>query len=340
MEGLLWSIGLKALRAQRHVESGIVDALRIMGQVKYDDPALASLSAPVAISVAVGLAALGAARARGSLKYYGTSRKCIIMLLALLMSLAKAAMVWSAINLMAGPYVEVERQVNLTTGGNMYKANASIAVILVDVSKSMASPIGNTTRIGLAVDVACGLAEQMARGGARVHMALFADYVVRSFDYTGSCDDVKPETMYNYTTLREAVAYAASFLEKLDVPGTIVIVSDGEDNFPTPDREGYLRDIARMALSVNATVVGVWVGEDPASLVSLRSIAAPTGGLVVRPGEGWKPTVKPALLSVDGRAVARQGSATETVRDYETPRRALFRLLWILALLILLVGPW
>ncbi len=317
-----------------------MDALSIVGKVKYDDPALASLSTPLAISVAAGLAAIGAARMRGSLRYYGTSRKAAMIALALLLSLVKAAMVWSAVNLIAGPYVEVERQANLTAGGNVYEANVSVVVILVDVSKSMARPMGNATRMGIAVDVACGLAEQLFREGARVHMALFADYVVRSLDYAGSCDDVKPETTYNYTTLREAVAYAASFLEKLEAPGTIVVVSDGEDNFPARDREGYLRDTALLALSANATVIGIWVGEDPTSLVTLRSIATPTGGLVVRPGEDWKPAVRQALLIVEGRAAVQQRPATETVKDYETPRKAFLSILWILMLLVLLVGPW
>ncbi len=316
----------------------VVEALGIIGRLKYDDPTIASLALPMAIAVGIGIGGLGMARSMRSMRHYSTVRKVAVIILAIVMSVVKSVIGWLAITLMAGPYVEAVEYANVSTG-LPGKVNVSVAVILVDVSKSMEEQVGNTTRMGLAFSLACRAAEHMWKEGARVHVALFADYVVDSFDYTGNCSRLNQTHVYNYTTLRNAVAYASSYLEKLGVPGTIIMITDGEDNFPAKDKAEYLRDTVELALSVNATVIGIWVGDDPMSLSVLRSITEPTGGLVLRPDERLE--IPPTVLqtAVNGLSLAGQTSAQIAVRDYETPRRILFGLLWILTALVMLVGP-
>jgi len=245
---------------------------------------------PIAASIAVFLWARSRERLRLIAASMGPPRGSWVLREGLAM--AKVAAVLLIVLALAQPYVEnrVERRIDISDTG-LLRSKPVVVVVLLDASKSMGYPMGGETRMEAAKRFLRGFLEGVG-ANTTVHLVVFAGNTTPL--YTGgpegaakALDSVEP--VYRYTAIGDALAYALGFIRASGLPGAVLLVSDGGQNYgsdPVQAASAYRRGhVPLLVVAVDGPGV-------------LPDVAAAAGGRLYR----LDPYTLPALSSVSGEA--------------------------------------
>ncbi len=150
------------------------------------------------------------------------------------LALARAAALLLLVVAAAQPYVEyrVPRKITVAEEG-LLRARPVVMVVLLDVSKSMGYPMGAGSRMDAAKHVLHSFLVGLD-GNATVHLVFFSGNVtpVYTGDARGAAKVLdEARGVEKYTAIGDALAYAIGFLRASSLPGAVLLVSDGGQNY-------------------------------------------------------------------------------------------------------------
>jgi len=252
-------------------------------------------------------------------------------------ALARAAALLLLVVAAAQPYVEyrVPRRVTVAEEG-LLRARPVVVVVLLDVSKSMGYPMGTGSRMDAAKRVLRSLLAGLD-GNATVHLVFFSGNVtpVYTGDASGAAAALEEARgVERYTAVGDALAYAAGFLRASSLPGAVLLVSDGGQNYgsdPVTVAAAYRSlHIPLIVLAVDGPGVLPRVAEAAgARLYRLDEYTLPAAGSL---GDSLWREVRLEALQARGEAVVW------SVRRSYVPAAALALLAVVLAALSLIEG--
>ena len=148
--------------------------------------------------------------------------------------LARAAALLLLVVAAAQPYTEyrVARRITVSDTG-LLRSKPVVVVILLDDSKSMGYRLGVGRRIDAAKRMLASFLEGLG-GNATVHLVFFAGNVtpVYTGDPRGALEALaEARGDEKYTAIGDALAYALGFLRASGLPGAVLLVSDGGQNY-------------------------------------------------------------------------------------------------------------